>query len=223
MLHDPRSATIVCWHPDAGAQLSMVQGSPSSQSSGVPTVQTPALTCLDAVADVAVTARCIRDALGRQRGGRRGGGGGRRRRVGRDRRAEGDRVGHRGRDILSEAVERAHLVVELIAVRRRTSVVERRCEANRTRRESGRFREGDPRGVAGLAGIRRRPARTTAACRRRAGRVAGVAVRRTGARIEGSIGLTVKRSPEVRIRAAGRVRAVATGVRSAGLGAAVQR
>ena len=42
MLHDPRSATIVCWHPDAGAQLSMVQGSPSSQSSGVPAVQTPA-------------------------------------------------------------------------------------------------------------------------------------------------------------------------------------
>jgi hypothetical protein len=42
MLHDPRSATIVCWHPDAGAQLSMVQGSPSSQLSGLPAVQTPA-------------------------------------------------------------------------------------------------------------------------------------------------------------------------------------
>src|SRR5262249_45159939 len=42
VLHDPRSATIVCWHPDAGAQLSTVQGSPSSQLSGVPAVQTPA-------------------------------------------------------------------------------------------------------------------------------------------------------------------------------------
>src|SRR5262249_36834425 len=42
MLHDPRSATIVCWHPDLGSQLSTVQGSPSSQLSGVPAVQTPA-------------------------------------------------------------------------------------------------------------------------------------------------------------------------------------
>src|SRR5262249_60993987 len=42
MLHDPRSATIVCWHPALGSQLSVVQGSPSSQLSGVPAVQTPA-------------------------------------------------------------------------------------------------------------------------------------------------------------------------------------
>src|SRR5262245_4697470 len=42
MLHDARSATIVCWHPDLGSQLSTVQRSPSSQSSGVPAVQTPA-------------------------------------------------------------------------------------------------------------------------------------------------------------------------------------
>src|SRR5262249_61383727 len=42
MLHDPRSATIVCWHPDLGSQLSTVQGSLSSQLSGVPAVQTPA-------------------------------------------------------------------------------------------------------------------------------------------------------------------------------------
>src|SRR5262245_10677401 len=42
MLHDARSATVVCLHPDVGSQLSTVQGSPSSQSSGVPAVQTPA-------------------------------------------------------------------------------------------------------------------------------------------------------------------------------------
>ena len=42
MLHDPRSATIVCWHPDLGSQLSTVHGSPSSQLSGVPGRQTPA-------------------------------------------------------------------------------------------------------------------------------------------------------------------------------------
>src|SRR5215468_1048976 len=42
MLHDARSATIVCWHPDLGSQLSTVQRSPSSQLSGVPAVQTPA-------------------------------------------------------------------------------------------------------------------------------------------------------------------------------------
>src|SRR5262249_55835219 len=42
MLHDARSATVVCWHPDVGLQLSTVQGSPSSQSSGVPAAQSPA-------------------------------------------------------------------------------------------------------------------------------------------------------------------------------------
>jgi hypothetical protein len=41
MLHDARSATNVCWHPDAGSQVSTVQGSSSSQLSGVPEVQTP--------------------------------------------------------------------------------------------------------------------------------------------------------------------------------------
>src|SRR5262245_11675178 len=42
MLHDARSATNACWHPDVGSQLSTVQRSPSSQFSGVPAVQTPA-------------------------------------------------------------------------------------------------------------------------------------------------------------------------------------
>src|SRR5262245_65101234 len=42
MLHDPKSATVVCWHPDLGWQLSTVQGSPSSHASGVPAVQAPA-------------------------------------------------------------------------------------------------------------------------------------------------------------------------------------
>src|SRR5262249_18891083 len=42
MLHDARSATVVCWHPDLGSQVSTVQGSPSSQLSGVPAAQTPA-------------------------------------------------------------------------------------------------------------------------------------------------------------------------------------
>jgi hypothetical protein len=42
MLHDPRSATVVCWHPDLGSQLSTMQGSPLLQFSGVPAMQTPA-------------------------------------------------------------------------------------------------------------------------------------------------------------------------------------